>query len=186
MSADAELGLVYVPTGNTSGSDYYGAKRRPFDEQYSSSVLALDAETGRVRWSFQTVHHDLWDYDTAPQPVSVDLMRGGMPVKALIQGTKTGELFVLDRSNGRPVFDVQEVPAPQRGGATEERIAPTQPISSQFPSFRGPDLDERAMWGLSAFDQLWCRIRFKQARYDGIYTVPGLTPFIQYPASWGA
>ncbi|MGP2478172.1 hypothetical protein ACTUQZ_15065, partial [Listeria monocytogenes] len=82
MSADEELGLVYVPTGNTSGSDYYGGLRRPFDERYSSSVVALDASNGSVRWSFQTVHHDLWDYDVAPQPVLTDISGPHGPLHA--------------------------------------------------------------------------------------------------------
>jgi quinoprotein glucose dehydrogenase len=185
MSADEELGLVYAPTGNTTGSDYYGALRRPFDEQYSSSVVALDVETGRVRWSFQTVHHDLWDYDVAPQPVVVDLAGARGVRRALIQATKTGEIFVLDRTNGEPLFDVAEMPVSTTGALREEHVSPTQPASIRLPSFRGPDLDERAMWGLTPLDQLWCRIEFRKARYAGIYTPPGVTPFIQYPGILG-
>ena len=185
MSADEELGLVYAPTGNTTGSDYYGALRRPFDEKYSSSVVALDVETGRVRWSFQTVHHDLWDYDVAPQPVAVDLPGPTGVRRALIQATKTGEIFVLDRTNGKPLFEVAEMPVSTTGAVREEHVSPTQPASIRLPSFRGPDLDERAMWGLTPLDQLWCRIEFRKARYDGVYTPPGVTPFIQYPGILG-
>ena len=105
MSADETLGLVYVPTGNTSGSDYFGALRRPFDDQYSSSVVAIDADTGRVRWSFQTVHHDLWDYDVAPQPVLADIERSEGLVQALIQPTKTGRDFHVGSAHRRPHFD---------------------------------------------------------------------------------
>ncbi len=185
MSADEELGLVYAPTGNTSGSDYYGVLRRPFDDQYSSSVVALDAETGRVRWSFQTVHHDLWDYDVAPQPVLADLPRGGARVHALIQATKTGEIFVLERSTGRPLFAVSELPVPTGGAVAQERISPTQPFSLGLPGFRGPELRERDMWGLTPVDELACRIRFKEARYEGMFTPPGVTPFVQYPGILG-
>ena len=185
MSADETLGLVYVPTGNTTGSDYYGALRRPFDDQYSSSVVALDADTGEVRLSFQTVHHDLWDYDVAPQPVLADISRSGHRVPALIQPTKTGEIFVLDRRTGVPVSPVREMPVSRAGAVTEERVSPTQPTSEAMPSFRGPNLQERAMWGLTPLDQLWCRIQFRRARYDGIYTPPGITPFIQYPGILG-
>ena len=185
MSADEELGLVYVPTGNTSGSDYYGVLRRPFDDQYSSSVIAIDADTGRVRWSFQTVHHDLWDYDVAPQPVVVDIPRPGGVARALIQATKTGEIFVLDRASGRPLFDVAEVSAPTGGAVPHERVSPTQPSSVAMPSFRGPDLEERDMWGITPLDQLWCRIRFKRARYEGMYTPPSVMPFLQYPGILG-
>lgn len=185
MSADEVLGLVYVPTGNTTGSDYYGALRRPFDDQYSSSVVAIDADTGRVRWSFQTVHHDLWDYDVAPQPVLADIRRSGDVVQALIQPTKTGEIFVLDRRTGAPLSPVREVPVSRAGAVPEERVSPTQPSSVAMPSFRGPDLQERDMWGLTPLDQLWCRIQFRRARYAGIYTPPGTTPFIQYPGILG-
>jgi quinoprotein glucose dehydrogenase len=185
MSADEELGLVYVPTGNTSGSDYYGVQRREFDDKYSSSVLALDADTGRIRWSFQTVHHDLWDYDVAPQPVLTDITRDGQSVRALIQATKTGEIFALDRVTGKPLFDVQELPAPAAGAVPDERISPTQPYSVAMPSFRGPELTEADMWGVTPIDQLWCRIQFKRARYQGMFTPPGITPFIQYPGILG-
>jgi quinoprotein glucose dehydrogenase len=185
MSVDEELGLVYAPTGNTTGSDYYGVLRRPFDERYSSSVVALEAASGEVRWSFQTVHHDLWDYDVPAQPVLVDIARADGTLRALIQATKTGEIFVLDRASGHPLFAVREQPAPARGAPAEERVAPTQPASVALPGFRGPALEERDMWGLTPIDQLWCRIRFKQARYDGIYTPPGTSPSIQYPGILG-
>lgn len=185
MSGDEELGLVYAPTGN-SVPDYYGAQRRPFDDQYSSSVLALEAETGKVRWAFQTVHHDIWDYDVASQPVLFDLPdTEGHTTPALIQGTKRGEIFLLDRRNGKPLSQVVERAVPQRGAAPGERVAATQPFSTGLPSFRGPDLTERDMWGVSPFDQLWCRIQFKRARYEGPLTPPGLTPNIQYPGYLG-
>lgn len=185
MSADEELGLVYVPTGNTSGSDYYGGLRRPFDERYSSSVVALDASNGSVRWSFQTVHHDLWDYDVAPQPVLTDISGPHGPLHALIQATKTGEIFVLDRADGVPLFPVEEVPAPAASEIPGERMAQTQPASIAMPSFRGPALEERDMWGLTPVDQMLCRIAFRRARYQGIYTPPGVTEFIEYPGILG-
>jgi len=185
MSADEALGLVYAPTGNTSGSDYYGALRRPFDDEYSSSVVAIDAATGTVRWSFQTVHHDLWDYDVAPQPVVVDIPRQGGVVHALIQAAKQGEIFVLDRETGIPVFQVTEQTAPTHGALADERVARTQPYSLDLPSFRGPDLSEADIWGITPLDQLECRIRFRRARYQGMYTAPGTTPFIQYPGILG-
>lgn len=185
MSADESLGLVYAPTGNTSGSDYYGVLRRPFDERYSSSVLALDAATGEVRWSFQTVHHDLWDYDVAAQPVLTEFPTPEGAVPALIQATKTGEIFVLDRRDGRPLAPVHEVPVPQRGAVTGEHLASAQPVSVDMPAFRGPTLEERDMWGVTPIDQMLCRIRFRQARYDGPFTPPGSTSSLQYPGILG-
>lgn len=186
MSVDEELGLVYAPTGNAT-PDLFGGNRRPFDDKYSSSVVALDAETGRTVWSFQTRHHDLWDHDVASQPTLVELPdAGGRIRKALIQPTKQGEIFVLDRASGKPIFDVVEKPVPQSGAVREERLSPTQPYSDRLPSFRGADLREADMWGLSPIDQLYCRIRFKQARYEGPHTPPGLTPSLIYPSMFGA
>lgn len=188
MSADEELGLVYVPTGNST-PDYWGGHRSAASNQYASSVVALDAATGEPRWSFQTTHYDLWDFDVASQPVLFTLQRPAGPVPALIQPTKRGELFVLDRRTGTPLFPVVERPAPQAGAV--ERISATQPWSPSFPSLMGPLLTERSMWGLSALDQLWCRIKFREARYEGSMTPPGLTPALLDPgyiggSDWGS
>jgi len=166
MSSDENLGLVYVPTGN-SNPDYYGAHRSAQSEKYSSSVVALDAATGAVRWSFQTVHHDLWDYDVGAQPVLANV--GDVP--ALIQATKTGQVFVLDRRDGHPVSKVEERRVPQ-GAGKGDWTAPTQPFSVEMPPFTGPDLKESDMWGLTPLDALWCRIKFRSARYDGPMTPP--------------
>jgi len=185
MAADPQLGLVYAPTGNTSGSDYYGVRRRAFDEHYSSSVVALDARTGEPRWSFQTVHHDLWDYDVAPQPVLVDLQLGGATLPALLQATKTGEIFVLDRRDGQPLKPVHEVPVSTRSVVPGERVSATQPVSVGMPGFAGPPLTEAQMWGLTPFDQLACRIGFRRARYDGAFTPPDTQSFIEYPGILG-
>ena len=184
MSADEELGLVYVPTGNAT-PDYYGGRRRPFDDKYSSAVLALDAATGAIRWSFQTTHHDLWDYDTASQPTLVDLPTANGVQRALIQPTKRGEVFLLDRTNGRPLAAVSERKVPTSGTVPGERVSPTQPFSEGMPSFAGPDLNEKSMWGVSPLDQLFCRVMFKSARYEGTMTPPGLTPNISFPGFLG-
>jgi quinoprotein glucose dehydrogenase len=185
MSADETLGLVYVPTGNST-PDFYGAQRRPFDDQYSSSVIALDADTGVVRWSFQTTHHDLWDYDVASQPTLVDLpMPDGSVQRALIQPTKRGEVFMLDRATGRPLATVEERAVPQRGRAPGEHLSPTQPFSVGLPSLAGPQLTERDMWGITPLDQLWCRILFRKAQYDGTMTPPGPVQTIISPGSGG-
>jgi quinoprotein glucose dehydrogenase len=184
--ADEQLGLFYLPTGNAT-PDYFGGQRRDFDDQYSSSVVALDSTTGRVRWSFQTKHHDIWDHDVASPPTLLDLPDAtGTMRKALIQPTKAGEVFVLDRITGEPIFPVTEVDMPQGGLVPEERNSPTQPFSNALPSFRGADLTEADMWGTTPFDQLYCRIQFRQARYEGTNTPPGLTPSIQTPSSFGS
>lgn len=184
MSADPALGLVYVPTGNAT-PDYYGAQRRPFDDRYSSAVVAIDVATGDPRWVFQTTHHDLWDYDVASQPTLVDIPEGRAMRKALVQPTKRGEIFLLDRVTGKPIATVAERRVPQAGAAPGERLSPTQPFSIGMPSFSGADWEERDMWGMTAFDQLWCRIQYRRARYQGTMTPPGLTPWIGFPGYLG-
>ncbi|HZU63429.1 MAG TPA: membrane-bound PQQ-dependent dehydrogenase, glucose/quinate/shikimate family [Novosphingobium sp.] len=185
MTFDPALGLLYVATGNAT-PDYYGAQRRPFDDETSSAVLALDMATGRRRWLFQTTHHDLWDYDVGAQPVLFDYAGAdGRSVHALAQPTKRAEVFLLDRATGHPLGRIEERPAPTAGHAAGERVSPTQPFPADFPSLAGPPLSEARMWGLTPFDQLWCRIQFRRARYDGALTPPGEQPGITYPGYLG-
>ena len=184
MSADEDLGLIYAPMGNAT-PDYYGAQRRPFDDAWSSGVAAIDAETGKPRWFFQHTHHDIWDYDVPSQPTLIDLPIDGVMHKAMLSAGKRGEIFVLDRVTGKPLFPVEERMVPTMGAAPGERIPTTQPYSAAMPSFRGADLIESDMWGLTPLDQLWCRLKFKQSRYDGHLTPPGLTPWIEAPGTIG-
>lgn len=189
MSVDEELGAVYAPTGNPS-PDIYGGVRRPFDEKFGSSVVAIDAETGKLRWSFQTTHHDLWDYDVPAQPTLVDLPVPGGVAHALIQPTKRGETFVLDRVTGKPLTRVDEIPVPT-DGAPGDHLSPTQPFSTGMPSLAGPVLTENMMWGISPFDQLYCRIQFKRSHYEGPLTPPSVQPYIESPGylggtNWGS
>ncbi|MDX3905865.1 MAG: glucose/quinate/shikimate family membrane-bound PQQ-dependent dehydrogenase [Pigmentiphaga sp.] len=180
-SVDEELGMVYVPLGNQP-PDQWGGNRSENVERYSSSLVALDLETGRVRWSFQTVHHDLWDYDVPSQPSLIDLNVGGETVPALVQPTKQGELYVLDRRTGRPLLPVTEKPVPQ-GAAQGDHTAATQPVSAL--SFDPPPLTGADMWGATMFDQLVCRIRFHQLRYEGRYTPPSTRGSLIYPGNFG-
>lgn len=180
-SLDEELGLVYVPMGNAP-PDQWGGQRNPGAERYSSSVVALEVATGRVRWVFQTVHHDLWDYDVPAQPSLIDLEIDGHAVPALVQPTKQGELFVLDRRTGEPLLPVTEVPAPQ-GAARGDRTAATQPHSRL--SFNPPPLTERDMWGATPFEQLWCRLALHRLRYEGRFTPPSEQGSLIYPGNFG-
>jgi len=183
FSADDALGLVYAPTGNAT-PDFVGAHRHPDWEKYSSSVVALDVKTGKVRWSFQTIHHDLWDYDASSQPVLFDMPTDQGPVPALLQASKQGELFVLDRRTGAPVSPVVEKPVPQTD-VPGEWTSKTQPFSTEMPSFSGPPLREKDMWGVTPFDQLACRLKFRRLRYEGPFTPPSLRGSIQYPGQAG-
>jgi len=135
-----------------------------------------------VRWVFQTVHHDLWDYDVPSQPGLIDLTINGATVPALVQPTKQGELFVLDRRTGKPINPVSEVAAPQ-GAATGDRTAPTQPKTAL--SFDPPRLSGRDMWGATMFDQLACRIAFHRLRYEGRFTPPSTQGSLIYPGNFG-
>jgi quinoprotein glucose dehydrogenase len=183
FSADEALGLVYIPTGNAT-PDFVGSYRKPEWEKYSSSLVAIEVATGRVRWSFQTVHHDLWDYDLAPQPVLTELPVGGERVPVVIAASKRGDVFVLDRRTGKPVYEVTEKPAPKTD-VPGEWTAPTQPWSTGMPSLSGPTLHENEMWGISPIDQLLCRIEFRKLRYDGALTPPSLRGSIEYPGTVG-
>jgi quinoprotein glucose dehydrogenase len=183
MSGDEALGMVFLPTGNST-PDYWGAHRSPGSEKFSSSVVALDAETGKLRWSFQTVHHDVWDYDTAAQPTLIDLPVNGQMIPALIQATKNGNLFVLDRRNGKTIAPVEERKVPQ-GAAQGDFLSPTQPFTKDMPTFDATVISEANMWGITPLDQLWCKIKFREARYEGPFTPPNVKPSITYPSYLG-
>ena len=184
MSVDEQLGLVYVPTGNPT-PDHFGGLRSAASLKYGSSVVALDAATGDVRWSFQTAHNDLWDYDVASQPTLIDFPSPNGLIPALVQPTKRSELFVLDRRTGKPLTKVVEKPVPTAGAVPEEKVSPTQPFSVGMPDFSGGRVTERSMWGMTPLDQLWCRIRFRQLRYDGPATPPGLKESLIWPSIGG-
>lgn len=183
FSGDPDLGLVYFGTGVTT-PDYFGAHRSPELEEYATSIVALDVETGRPQWHFQTVHHDLWDYDIGSQPVLADIEKDGATVPALIGPTKRGQFFVLDRRTGQPVYPVVEKPVPQ-GAVEGDWTAKTQPYSEAFANVAGEKLTEEAMWGVTPLDQLWCRIQFRKARYEGDFTPPSTDRTIFYPGSAG-
>jgi quinoprotein glucose dehydrogenase len=181
-SYDPDLRLIYIPMGNES-PDQYGAKRTAAVEKFSSSVTALDVETGKVRWVYQTVHHDLWDMDVPAQPSLIDLMIGGKTVHALVQPTKQGDIYVLNRETGEPIFPVTEVAAPT-GAVAGDFTAPTQPVSSI--TFKPEDLKESDMWGATPIDELLCRISFRNHVYQGRYTPPTTKGSIVYPGNFGS
>ena len=182
FSGDEQLGLVYMGMG-VETPDYFGNGRAPGAEKYSTSIVALDVKTGKPRWHFQTVHHDLWDWDIGSQPVLADIPYKGKIIPGLIGPTKRGEFFVLDRRTGEPIYPVTEKPVPQ-DTVKEDWAAKTQPHSS-FPNVSGDRLTEKSMWGVTPLDQLWCRIEFRKARYEGDFTPPGTEKTIFFPGSAG-
>ncbi|MFP6795731.1 MAG: PQQ-binding-like beta-propeller repeat protein [Pseudomonadales bacterium] len=188
-SADDELGLVYVPTGNAT-PDYFGGHRTEVMDKYASSIVAIDAKTGLTRWHFQTTHHDIWDYDVPSQPTLVDLNLDGVKRKAVIVPTKRGELFVLDRATGEPLTEVTERDVAQTD-LPNERSSATQPFSTGMPSFAHPVVRERDLFGISPFDQIACRKAFYGLRYDGPMTPPSVQGTLHYPGpaggmNWGS
>lgn len=184
MAYDPDLDLIYAPTGNAT-PDFFGGLRTKYDDEYNSSIVALDRKTGQIRWSFRTAHHDLWDYDLPAQPLLYDIPDGNGGVqKAIIQTTKSGEIFMLDRATGTPLAKVEERPVPQ-GDVKGEYYAPTQPFSVEMPSIGNETLTEADMWGATPFDQLLCRIDFVGSEYQGLFTPPGMSKTLQYPGSLG-
>ncbi|MEL1264847.1 membrane-bound PQQ-dependent dehydrogenase, glucose/quinate/shikimate family [Pseudoxanthomonas putridarboris] len=182
---DRELNLVYLPTGN-GPPDYWGGDRNAVKEKFGSAVVAVDAATGKTRWVYQIVRHDVWDYDIPSQPVLHDVENArGEKVPALIQTTKTGHIFVLDRRTGQPVTAVEERPVPTSPAAQGERLSPTQPFSVGMPVIGAEPLTERSMWGITPFDQLYCRIKFKDSHYQGAFTPPTEKPYIEWPSLLG-
>jgi quinate dehydrogenase (quinone) len=190
FSADDELGLVYIPTGNAT-PDYFGGHRTETAEKYASSVVALDVTTGDVRWSYQTTHHDIWDYDVPSQPVLTNVPdKNGIDTPAVIVPTKRGELFVFDRRDGTPLIDIEERTVPQ-GAVPEDWTSKTQPFATGMPSFGGAPLTERDAWGLTPIDQLLCRIDFRKLRYEGPFTPQSTQGTLEYPGfaggmNWGS
>lgn len=141
LSADNELGIVYVPLGAPT-SAYYGG-HRPGDNLFANSLLALDAETGERVWHFQMIHHDLWEYDNSSPPILGDITVNGRTIKAVMQANKNGFVYVFDRTNGEPVWPIIETPVPQ-SIVVGEATSATQPIPTKPPAFdrQGIALDD--------------------------------------------
>jgi len=183
-SGDEQLGLVYLPMGNAA-ADYYSSLRRPQENEFATSLVALDVTTGKPRWRFQAVRKDVWDYDFGAQATLVDYK--GAP--ALVLPSKQGDIYVLDRRTGRPLTPIGEMKVPG-GGVEPEQRAATQPVSL-WHTLRKPDLTERDMWGMSPIDQMICRIQFRRASYQGFFTPPVTKGHsIEYPGynggtDWG-
>jgi membrane-bound PQQ-dependent dehydrogenase (glucose/quinate/shikimate family) len=188
FSVDNERHLVFIPTGNPA-NDLYSAERRSLD-YYGSSVVALNSDTGEVVWHFQTVHHDIWDYDVGSQPVLFDFPGPNGPIPALAQATKQGFIFVLNRETGAPLLPIEERPVPQ-GGVAPTALSPTQPYPVITEPIVQEQLSEDDMWGFSWFDRRDCVQQFRAAKYAGRFTPPATQPTIQYPGnnggpSWGS
>lgn len=183
MSVDDERGLIFVPTGNPT-PDYYGGHRNNLD-YYGSSVVALHAQSGEVAWHFQTVHHDLWDYDVPCQPTLTTIVQNGEAVPVVVQATKMGLLFVLHRDTGEPIFGVEERPVPQ-STVPGETTSPTQPFPLKPPPLIPHDLKPEDAWGITGGEEDDCRELLEGLHYEGIYTPPQVNkPTLMYPGNGG-
>lgn len=182
LSVDETLGMVYVPLGNVS-PDQLDIHRSPAVEKYGDTIVALSLADGHLVWYFQAVHHDHWDRDNPAQPTLVDLTIHGATEPALVQPTKQGDVYVLNRRTGKPILPVTAIRTPVTGGVAGDHYSAVQPESSL--SFMPHPLTGADMWGASPFDQLWCRVRFKSATYEGPYTPLSTHPAIAYPGQLG-
>ncbi|WP_230293635.1 pyrroloquinoline quinone-dependent dehydrogenase [Croceicoccus sp. Ery5] len=182
LSGDPARGLVFLATTSPS-PDYYGATRK-FDIPYANAVVAVRVATGEVAWHYQIVHHDLFDYDLAVQPMLVTIEKDGAPRDVVIQATKQGLIFVLDRDNGKPVFPVEERPVPA-STIPGESAAPTQPfpLLPESPTRLSVTRDE--LFGLTPIDRALCRRRFDGLRYEGMFTPPDERESLLLPSAMG-
>jgi len=178
ISADRERGMVYLPTTSPS-PDFYGG-RRLGDNLFANCVVAVEAKTGKVVWHFQVVHHDIWDYDVAAQPVLFSLVRDGRQIPAVAIGTKMGQVFVLDRQTGKPLFPVEERAVPQSDVAGEQ-ASPTQPFSA-LPAL---GLQKAEPWGRTDEELAIAKEQFAPLRYEGLFTPPSLRGSVVAPANVG-
>jgi quinoprotein glucose dehydrogenase len=182
IAADTARGLVFVPTSSPS-PDYYGGERRG-ENRYANSIVALRASTGEVVWHFQTVHHDLWDYDNAAPPALATIRTGGREVDAVVQATKSGMLFVLDRATGTPVFPVEERPVP-RSTVPGEEASPTQPFTTRTRPLSPHSFRLDDAWGVTPADREACRAAIAPLRNEGIFTPPSLEGTLVIPSNIG-
>ena len=183
MAVDESLDLVYLPTTSPS-VDFYGAAR-PGANLYADSIVALQGATGKVAWSFQFVHHNLWDYDTPSQPLLVDLPYNGKSVPALVQNTKTGMIFIFNRKTGEPLIPFVERPVPQEGAVPGEWLSPTQPFPVGMPALAPQKITADDAWGFMLFDKWKCRDKIDALNHGSIYTPPSLKGTILQPGAAG-
>ncbi|MCY4426406.1 MAG: pyrroloquinoline quinone-dependent dehydrogenase [Halieaceae bacterium] len=181
LSADPDNNLVFVPTTSPS-ADLVGSYR-PGENRYTDSLVALDSNTGELRWHFQVVHHDLWDYDLPAQPILTELERDGAQVPAVVLLTKQGMVFVFNRLTGEPLLPIEERPVPQNTDNPDEWLSPTQPFSTLALVQQGMRPDDA--WGFTFWDRNACRKSVEGLRNEGLYTPPSTQGTIVMPASAG-
>jgi glucose dehydrogenase len=189
MTVDEKRGIAYIPFG-TARYDFYGADRHGQD-LFGNSIVALDAKTGKRLWHFQTVHHDLWDYDLPTAPKLLTVKHDGKNLDVVAQPTKQGFLFVFDRVTGTPLWPIEERAVPQSDVPGEES-SPTQPFPTKPPAFARQSFTEKDINPyLSDEDKAKVRTVLETYRNDGIFTPPSLRGTVEMPgnnggANWGS
>ena len=186
LSVDLGRGLLFVPTGSASPHSSSGVPpgTNNHANSHANSLVALRADTGQMVWHRQLVHHDLWDYDLAAQPVLIDFERDGKAIPAVVQATKTGMLFVFDRETGEPVFEIVERPVPA-SDVPGEVASPTQPFPATPTLVSHAAITPQDAWGLTVWDRGSCRKQISQYRSEGLFTPPSLQGSILSPSSVG-
>ncbi len=187
MTLDHERGVVYLPTGSAS-FDFYGGNRKGMN-LFANCVLALDAMTGKLKWYYQTTHHDILDRDLPSPPVLVQIKKDGKVIDALAQASKQGYLYILERETGKPIYPVEEVPVPKSDLPGEEAW-PTQPIPTLPKPYARQTFDESMINDLHPESYEYLKKQFAQLRTGGPYLPPGIKTGIVFPgydggAEWG-
>ncbi len=182
ISVDAENEIVFLPSSSPS-PDFYGGERLG-NNDYANSVIALNARSGKYLWHFQVVHHDVWDYDIAAQPVLFDFKKEGREFPAIAIGTKMGHIFVLNRLNGEALMPYEEKSVP-KSNVPGEHLSPTQPIPLLPKPLSLQNLTTDDIWGPSedALDQ--SLKEFNAHRYEGIFTPPSFEGTLVAPGNTG-
>ena len=181
-AVDEGRDLVFFPMGDATATFYGGTHKGA--NLYTDSVVALSASTGKLVWQFQTVHHDIWDYDLAAPPTLVTVKRDGRDIAAVVEATKMGYVFVLDRETGKPLFPVEERPMPASDVPGEEAW-PTQPVPLAPPPLVPQRLTPDDAWGFTFLDRGACARKIAALRSEGPYTPPSLKGTILFPFTGG-
>jgi quinoprotein glucose dehydrogenase len=182
ITADPPRDLVFVPT-SSAAPDYFGGLRKG-ENRYANSIVALRASTGQVIWHFQTVHHDIWDFDNASPAALTTVTRNGESIPAVLQATKTGMLFVLHRETGEPLFRVEERPVPA-SDMPDESASPTQPFTAVTPPLVPHRISTADLWGATASDLAACQTARANLRNEGPFTPPSRRGSLVVPSNIG-
>jgi glucose dehydrogenase len=185
-SVDPETGLIFLPTGNPT-ANFYGADRKG-DDLYSNCVVALDVQTGKLRWYFQAIHHDMWDYDLAGAPVLVTVDHGGKKIPAVVFTSKAGLVFILNRNDGKPIYGVEEKPVP-KDDAPGEQASATQPFPVKPPPLGRMDFKPSDVAKVTPEQQKFCENLIESnggMQNEGPFTPFGTKMTVVFPGSLGA